>query len=488
MTARPTQTTTYTITCTDVINGATRTATDSVVVTVAGTTVSAPTTTPPSTKFKVGDIVVVFGSNANTRASANGVALGVHVLGDKGRVTGGSVNAGGYAWWNIDFETGVDGWVVEDFLTFATQQFVPISDFQTPPEIISFAASPQVISSGGSTRLSYNAKATNCDIFSGTDNLYGSVSQNGTLDVRGIIDVAPMNTWTYTLSCYKKFGVTGGVNSGNVVTGPVVRRTITVTVNDTPNPTISSFVASPTSTARPIQTLALTWNANAESCKIFQSTVQSGSSMGGIPGVSNFVPAPNSSNGTTTVSPVTSGSFTLVCSNGGKTVARSIPVTLEPYVTGVRPVANIVGWQNRSNNSAVVDVKINNQNNSSDGFVTMRKDNPFTVSWAYSPSGVPVGDVEQCTVIYPDEGRGGVSNNGSMTFIPSIQGQAQTLRDLWYPKTYLASHKPLSIVMSCMKGITDYSSLIQNGSNSSGLNYNQWFESSADTVNLKLTQ
>src|SRR3989338_4281525 len=70
-----------------------------------------------STKFTQGDRVRVTETmNVRAGASANSVLRGTQPAGALGTITGGSTANGGYFWWNIDYDTGADGWSVEDYL------------------------------------------------------------------------------------------------------------------------------------------------------------------------------------------------------------------------------------------------------------------------------------------------------------------------------------------------------------------------------------
>ncbi|MBI2673768.1 MAG: peptidoglycan-binding protein, partial [Candidatus Zambryskibacteria bacterium] len=70
----------------------------------------------PSTKFSINDRVQVSSGPLNVRSTANGTLLGTQATGALGTVVGGPTNAGGYNWWNINFDSGVDGWSAEDYL------------------------------------------------------------------------------------------------------------------------------------------------------------------------------------------------------------------------------------------------------------------------------------------------------------------------------------------------------------------------------------
>lgn len=86
---------------------------------ISPTPTSAPTPTPaPSTKFVVGDKVQVVNGPLNVRVSASTAAtlLGSQQTGSLGTITGGPTATNGYNWWNVNYDTGTDGWSVEDYL------------------------------------------------------------------------------------------------------------------------------------------------------------------------------------------------------------------------------------------------------------------------------------------------------------------------------------------------------------------------------------
>ena len=55
--------------------------------------------------------------NVRATASASGTLLGTQTTGALGTVIGGPTIADGFTWWNINYDTGADGWSAEDFLT-----------------------------------------------------------------------------------------------------------------------------------------------------------------------------------------------------------------------------------------------------------------------------------------------------------------------------------------------------------------------------------
>ncbi len=73
---------------------------------------------PPSTKFTIGQRIQTT-SNLNVRAtaSASGTLLGTQSLGALGTIVSGGQSADGYYWWNVNYDSGVDGYSIEDYLT-----------------------------------------------------------------------------------------------------------------------------------------------------------------------------------------------------------------------------------------------------------------------------------------------------------------------------------------------------------------------------------
>ena len=89
------------------------------------------TVTPAtSTTFATNDRVQVAtgdGSNLNVRSTPNGSVVGQQSNGTLGTVIGGPVFANGIWWWQVNFDTGTDGWVVENFLGLAPPEPEPDS-------------------------------------------------------------------------------------------------------------------------------------------------------------------------------------------------------------------------------------------------------------------------------------------------------------------------------------------------------------------------
>lgn len=77
---------------------------------------------PPTTIFRPGDRIAVT-RNTNVRASGalGATLLGVQTNGSTGTLVQGPVTADGIAWWQVDYDTGTDGWSGADNFTTTTK-------------------------------------------------------------------------------------------------------------------------------------------------------------------------------------------------------------------------------------------------------------------------------------------------------------------------------------------------------------------------------
>jgi len=101
-------------------------------------------TTHASTKFIAGDRVQVNADVLNVRSTPNGTILSpAQTRGIQGRVIAGPQNLGGYNWWQIDFDSGSDGWSAEDFLVKAAVVATP-TPVQTQTQSMAVVSSTPV--------------------------------------------------------------------------------------------------------------------------------------------------------------------------------------------------------------------------------------------------------------------------------------------------------------------------------------------------------
>lgn len=78
--------------------------------------------------FGPGDTVFVV-LKVNVRSAPNGEIAGTQGAGARGVLTGSPVVAGGYTWWNVNYDTGMDGWSAEDFMQQVSAPFAQTNIF-----------------------------------------------------------------------------------------------------------------------------------------------------------------------------------------------------------------------------------------------------------------------------------------------------------------------------------------------------------------------
>ena len=83
--------------------------------------------TPTSTPIIMvgGRVKVTSKLNVRKTPSLKSKLLGIQPAGALGTVIGGPVSADGYIWWNINFDSGKDGWSVQNYLIPIATAFVP---------------------------------------------------------------------------------------------------------------------------------------------------------------------------------------------------------------------------------------------------------------------------------------------------------------------------------------------------------------------------
>ena len=168
---------------------------------VSGQSTSASATTQPltSTKFSINDRIQVFtgdGSNLNVRQTANGTLLGQQPDGALGTVIGGPTSAGSFTWWNINFDSGVDGWAAEDYLIAYTAP-PPTGQIIDPSRRIDWSSTNPGVEGGIPNRTTICA----------TLNPGATVSQiNSAIASCPSGQVVKLNAGTYNLSAMIDFG------------------------------------------------------------------------------------------------------------------------------------------------------------------------------------------------------------------------------------------------------------------------------------------
>ena len=134
--------------------------------------------------------------------STTGTLLGTQSLNALGTIIGGSITANGYNWWNVNYDSGADGWSIEDYLTDYASPSLPTA---------TLSASPSAISSGQSSTLTWSStNATSCTGTGGT--FAGAKATSGNQTISNIT-----TTTTYSITC-----------TGASGTSPVASATVTI--------------------------------------------------------------------------------------------------------------------------------------------------------------------------------------------------------------------------------------------------------------------
>lgn len=145
-----------------------------------------PTPPPPpsSTKFNINDRVQVINGILNVRStpSTSGTLLGSQPIGVLGTVVGGPTAANGFNWWNINFDSGADGWSVEDNLTKITADTTPPPAPGTPSITLqstgATAATFSITWTASTDNVGVAGYAYSAGYNDGTGSQSGSVSTN----------------------------------------------------------------------------------------------------------------------------------------------------------------------------------------------------------------------------------------------------------------------------------------------------------------------
>jgi chitodextrinase len=158
-----------------------------------------------STKFSINDRVQVQtgdGSSLNVRscASISCSIAGAQAEGNQGTVIGGPTVANGFNWWQIDYDSGADGWSVEDFLIAAGSQLD--TEAPTAPGTPSLT-----ILSSSSISLSWsvasdNVKVTNYRVYRNGVAIYTGGTSRSYTDT-GLV---PSMTYSYRVSALDATG------------------------------------------------------------------------------------------------------------------------------------------------------------------------------------------------------------------------------------------------------------------------------------------
>lgn len=161
-----------------------------------------------ATKISANDRVQVSSGPLNVRATANtaGTLLGTQATGAFGTVISGPIAQGGFNWWNVNYDTGVDGWSVENYLTKAVAT-TDTNSPSTPSGLTAVAISPSQIN------LTWQASTDNVAVTG--YKIFRNGVQIGTSAGTTYSDssLTASNVYGYTVSAYDAAGNNSGQSS-----------------------------------------------------------------------------------------------------------------------------------------------------------------------------------------------------------------------------------------------------------------------------------
>ena len=250
--------------------------------------------TAPAAKFAINDRVQVTcsGGGLNVRAtpSTSGTLLATQPDGTLGTVIGGPTAANGFNWWNINYDTGADGWSVEDYLVKVTADTTAPS---TPTGLTATAISSSQINLSW-TASTDNVGVTGYQIYRG-----GAQLERVHRHIYSNTGLTASTAYSYYVSAYDAAGnFSGNSNTANATTQA-----------GTPVPT-ATLAANPTSITSG-QSSTLTWSSTNATCCTGTGFTASGTS------------------GSTNVSPTVTTTYSITCTGaGGTSPAASATVTV----------------------------------------------------------------------------------------------------------------------------------------------------------------
>ncbi|KKT40126.1 MAG: Exoglucanase A [Candidatus Giovannonibacteria bacterium GW2011_GWA2_44_13b] len=254
-------------------------------VTSSSIAVATSLSTQASTKFAIGDRVYVSSGPLNVRKQprTNSAKLGTQPTGAQGAVVGGPIFRSNYWWWKINYDTGADGWSIENFLEKVSPIPTPTPTPTPAPTITDFDF---FLANGGLKSTNQGSFVTNFV----TATLVSGTSQSVSFSTSGLpagatatfspTSCSPACSSTFTISTLSTtpagnytITVTGTATGGLIKTTPF---TLTVIGVDTIAPSIpTGLIATAVSSSQ----INLSWTASTDNVgvagyKVFRGGVQ----------------------------------------------------------------------------------------------------------------------------------------------------------------------------------------------------------------------
>ena len=220
--------------------------------------------------FAVSDRIQVYGGSVRVRStpSTSGTSLGTQTSGKLGTVVGGPVTANGYIWWNVNYDTGADGWSIQNRLRL----YVTTTTDTTLPTVAFTAPAASAILSGTATlsaTATDNVGVTKVEFYNGAS----LITTDTTSPYSATLDTTALTNGTYTLSA-KAYDAAGNIGTATVV----VTVTNATTTTDTTPPTVPTNLSASGTTQT--QT-TLSWTAATDAVgvtgyKVYRNGTQVG--------------------------------------------------------------------------------------------------------------------------------------------------------------------------------------------------------------------
>lgn len=191
-----------------------------------------------SPTFIIGDSVTTKGpTNVYSSASTNRTLLGTQKQGAVGKITVGPTWNSNNWWWKVNFNTGVDGWVIESYIEKSTSTSVSDTTSPSTPSPLSLSSVTQNQASISWANSTDNVGVTGYKVFrNGTQ--ISTVTTNTYTDS----SLISATTYTYNVSAFDAAGNSSALSSGLIVTTSTTiptNYTLSVTKSGTGSGTVS---------------------------------------------------------------------------------------------------------------------------------------------------------------------------------------------------------------------------------------------------------